>query len=135
MAVAEPRRSDSGPEVDTVGIYVKNHDSKCREFFIWTRLDHRKLGEKGSLLLLLEDPLISETCRLEESASHHVDNWHLDTWTPGHLDTWTLLHVDTWTLEHLETSTRARTPEIHQKSSEINVLENGEEHLGRLVKA
>ena len=62
---------DSEPRVDTVGIYVENHYSTCREFFIWMRFDNMKLGEKGSLPQLLEDPLISETCPLEESASHH----------------------------------------------------------------
>ena len=41
-------------------------------YFIWIRFDNGKLGEKNSLPLLLEDPLISEFCALEESASHHV---------------------------------------------------------------
>ena len=50
--------SESEPRVDTVGIYVENHHGKCREFFIWIRFDHKTLGEKGSIPLLLEDPLI-----------------------------------------------------------------------------
>ena len=41
-------------------------------FLIWTRVDHRKLSKKRYLPLLLEDPLISKTCPLEESASHHM---------------------------------------------------------------
>ena len=64
--------SDSEDVVNTVGIYVENHSSKCREFFIWIQFDHMKLREKESIPLLLEDPLISETCPLEESGSHHV---------------------------------------------------------------
>ena len=64
--------SDSEPVVDTVGIYVENHYNVNREFFIWIRFDNMKLGEQGSLTLLREDPLISETCPLEESASHHL---------------------------------------------------------------
>ena len=63
--------SDSEPGVDMVGIYVENHYSKNRECFIWIRFDNMKLGEKGCLPLRLEDPLISETCPVEESASHH----------------------------------------------------------------
>ena len=43
---------DSEPRVDTVEIYGEN------------------LNEKGSLPLLREDPLISETCPLEENVSH-----------------------------------------------------------------
>ena len=62
---------DSEHGMDTVGIYVENHEGRRREFFIWIRFDHRKLGEKGSLPALREDPLISETCPLEESDSHH----------------------------------------------------------------
>ena len=71
MAVFDPLLSDSGPGVDTVGIYVENHHNECREFFIWIRFDNMKLSEKGYLPASLEDPLISETCPLEESASHH----------------------------------------------------------------
>ena len=62
---------DSAPGVDIVGIYVENHHGRCREFFIWIRFDNMKVDEKGSLPYLLQDPLISETCPLEESASHH----------------------------------------------------------------
>ena len=76
-AVFLPLWSDSEPGVDTVGIYVENHSNRCREIFIWIRFDHRRLGEKGSPPLLLEDPLISETCPLEESASHHFVVWEL----------------------------------------------------------
>ena len=72
MAVVLHLWSDSEPGVDTVGIYVENHHGWNRECFIWIQFDHMKLGEKGSLPLLLEDPLISETCPLEESASHHI---------------------------------------------------------------
>ena len=64
--------SELEPQVDTVGTFVENHEGKCRDLFIWIRDDHMNLDEKGSLALLLEDPLISETCALEESASHHV---------------------------------------------------------------
>ena len=64
-------RSDAEPEVNTVGIYVENHHSKNREFFIWKQFDHRKLCEMRTLPALREDPLISEMCLLEESASHH----------------------------------------------------------------
>ena len=71
MAVVKPMRSDSGPGVDTVEIYVENHDNECREFFIWIRFDNRKLGEKMSLPLLLEDSVIFKLCPLEERASHH----------------------------------------------------------------
>ena len=78
MAVLHHERSDSEPGTDTVGIYAKNHEGKNRECFIWIRLEKRKLGEKGSLPPLLEDPLISETCALEESASHHY-GWDSDS--------------------------------------------------------
>jgi hypothetical protein len=61
---------DSEPGVDTVGIYVENHEGRNRECFIWIRIDNMKLGERGSMALLPEDLLISETCPLEESASH-----------------------------------------------------------------
>ena len=71
MAVVLHLWSDSEPGVDTVGIYVENHYSWNREFFIWIQLDNIKLSEKGSLPLLLEDHLISETCPLAENASHH----------------------------------------------------------------
>ena len=64
--------SDSEPGVDMVGIYVENHYNKNRECLIWIRFDNMKLGEKGCLPLLREDPLISETCPMEESASHHL---------------------------------------------------------------
>ena len=60
---------DSEPGVDTVRIYAENHGVN-REFFIWIRFDNMKRGEKGSLPQMLEDLLISETCPLEESASH-----------------------------------------------------------------
>ena len=72
MALFDLVRSDSEPGVDTVGIYVENHHGVNRECFTWIRFDNMKLSEKGSLLHLREDPLISETCPLEESASHHV---------------------------------------------------------------
>ena len=58
----------------TIGIYVENHEGVNRDFFIWIRFDHRKIGETVSLALLLEGPLISETCPLEENASHHHGN-------------------------------------------------------------
>ena len=72
MTVSHLQGSDSEPGVDTVGIYVENQQGECREFLIWIHSDHRKLSEKGCLPLLREDPLISETCPLEESASHHM---------------------------------------------------------------
>ena len=57
----------------------------------------------------------------------HLDAWTLlDTWTPGHF--WTFGNLDTWTLGHVDIWTLARTPEIHKKSSEIDVLENEPEH-------
>ena len=68
--------SDSEPGVDTIGINVKNHHGRYREFFIWIRFDNWKCYEKGSLAVLLEDTLISETCPLEENASHH-ERMHL----------------------------------------------------------
>ena len=71
VAAFDHLRWDSEPGVGTVGIYVENDYNDCRELFIWIRFDHRKLGEKGSLLLLREDPLISEKCALEENASHN----------------------------------------------------------------
>ena len=64
-------RSDSEPEQDTIGICVENDYNRCRECLIRKRFDHRKLGEKGSRAYLPEDLLISATCPLEESASHH----------------------------------------------------------------
>ena len=64
--------SHSEPGVDTVRIYVENHDNRNRECFIRIPFDHRKTGEPGSLPHLREDLLISETCALEESASHHL---------------------------------------------------------------
>ena len=72
MNWGQHQRSDSEPGVDTVGIYVENHVGRNRECFIWIRFDNRKLCEKGSLPHLRKDPLISETCPLEESASHHL---------------------------------------------------------------
>ena len=63
--------SDSETGVHTVGIYVENHHNRNRDLFIWIRFDNMKLGEKESLALLLEDLMVSETCSLEESASHH----------------------------------------------------------------
>ena len=42
------QRYDSEPGVDTIGIYVENHHGMNREFFIWIRFDHMKLGEQGS---------------------------------------------------------------------------------------
>ena len=56
--------------MDTVGIYVENHVGENRECFIWLRFVNRKLWEKGSLPQLRKDPLISEMCPLDESASH-----------------------------------------------------------------
>ena len=38
--------SDSEPEVDAMGIYVKNHCGRNREFLIWIRFDNMKLNEK-----------------------------------------------------------------------------------------
>ena len=72
VAVVKPMHSDSRPGVDTVGIYVENHNNECQEFSIWIRFDNRKSGEKGSLPLLLEDSLVLQLCPLEESASHRV---------------------------------------------------------------
>ena len=63
---------DSEHGVDTVGIYVINNYIKNRECSIWILLDNMKLGEKGSLLLLVENILILKSCPLEESASHHA---------------------------------------------------------------
>ena len=74
VAVLHHQRSDSEPGVDTNGIYVENHEGKNRECFIWIRLHHRNLGEKGYQTLLLEDPLIYKNCPLEESASHHLSS-------------------------------------------------------------
>ena len=71
MAGCPHLRSDSEPGVDTVGIYVENHSGENREFVIWIQFDNRKSNEKGYLPLLREDHLISETCHLEERASHH----------------------------------------------------------------
>ena len=51
---------DSEPEVDTIGIYVENHEDWNRECFMWMRFDHGNIGEKGSLPLLREDLLISQ---------------------------------------------------------------------------
>ena len=64
-------RLDSKPGVDTVGIYVENHYNENRELFIWIQFDNLNISEKGSLPALREDAMISETCPLEESASHH----------------------------------------------------------------
>ena len=74
MAVAHLQRLDSKPGVDTVGLYAENDFNHNGEFLIWIQFDNTKLGEKGSRPLLLEDPLISETCALEENTSHHI--WH-----------------------------------------------------------
>ena len=63
---------DSEPGVDTIRIYVENHSNRCREFFIWISFDFLKSRFPRVRALLLEDPLIYETCPLEESASHHV---------------------------------------------------------------
>ena len=63
------QRSDSEPGVDTVG------EGTNRECVIWIRFDHWKLDEKASLPHLREDASISETCALEESASHHFVPW------------------------------------------------------------
>ena len=94
---------------DTIRIYVKNHCNECREFFIWIRFDQRKLGEKGSLPLLLEDPLISET--------------------------WDTHPADETGCEALSSKVNHRNPqEIHKKSSEINDLENEPGHVWRLPK-
>ena len=64
----------------------------------------------------------------------HSPHLRTHTWTNGHVDTWTLGHLDK-TVKHLDNCTRARTPEIHQKSLKNNVVENGPEHLGMFVKA
>ena len=58
--------------MDIVGIYVENHYNRNRKCFIWIRVDNINLGEEGSLTQLMEDLIISETCPLEETASHHV---------------------------------------------------------------
>ena len=63
--------SDSEPGVDIVGIHVENDANQNRDFFIWILFDHMQRCDKGSFPLLCEDHLISETCYLEESASHH----------------------------------------------------------------
>ena len=72
MADARHLWSDSEPGVDTVEICVEHHEGQCREFVIWIQCDNRKLGENGSLPLLREDPLISQTCAMEENASHYL---------------------------------------------------------------
>ena len=58
--------------MDTLQIYVENHYGVDREIFILIRFDNMRLGERGSPPHLCEDPLISETCPLEENASHHL---------------------------------------------------------------
>ena len=68
------QRSDSERGVDTVGIYVENHEGRNRESIIWIQFDHRRLGEKGCIPLLLEDCMISETCALEESVNQDVSD-------------------------------------------------------------
>ena len=97
-----------------------------------------KLREKGYPPLLLEDPLISETCPLEESASHHVlgalilrmrgsakHSPHMRTRLGA------LLLQRRGGAKH---SPHMRTPEIHQKSSEIDDLENEPGHVWRLTE-
>ena len=59
-----------------IGICVENGYIVNREFLIWIRFDNMRLGEKGSLFHLREDPLISDTCPREESASHHDSDVH-----------------------------------------------------------
>ena len=59
VAVSPYLWSDSKSGVDTIGIYVEHNYSRCREFLIYIQFEHRKLCEKGSLPLLLEDLLIS----------------------------------------------------------------------------
>ena len=71
-AVFDHMRSDSEPRVDTIGIYVGNHYNECREFLIWMSVGNRKLCEKGSLPLELEDLLNYKLCLLHESASQHL---------------------------------------------------------------
>ena len=90
QAVFDPLRSDSEPGVDTVGIYIENHYNECREFFILIRFDHRNLDEKGSLPHLREDASISETCHLEENASHN-DPWMILRWFEDHQFSWFLI--------------------------------------------
>ena len=71
MADGQHMWNDSEPRVDTSGIYVENHQDWNRECFIWIRFVVKRC-EKGSLPALLEDHMISETCHLEENASHHA---------------------------------------------------------------
>ena len=49
MPEVHHQRSDSEPEVDTIGIYVENHWGLNSEFVIWIQSDNRKLGDKGWL--------------------------------------------------------------------------------------
>ena len=51
-----PMSSDLKPGVDTVGINVEFPSTENREFVIWIQFGHRKLGEKGYLPHVLEDP-------------------------------------------------------------------------------
>ena len=57
--------------MDIIGIHVENDYDRDREFFMNIRFDQMILSEKGSRAHLPADFLISETCSLEESASHH----------------------------------------------------------------
>ena len=72
-SVADPhlQRADSELGVDTVAINFEKYYNSYGSLFIRIQFDHRKLGEKGFRAELREDLLISATCPLEESASHH----------------------------------------------------------------
>ena len=59
--------------MDTIGIFVENHQGRRRAFLIGIRFHNMKLHEKKCLPQLLEDFLISETSPLEKNASHHVE--------------------------------------------------------------
>ena len=62
--------SDSEPEVDTVGIYVKNHEGRNRECFIWIRIDFWDLDLRGSRLTYLRMPWFLKLVTWK-NASHH----------------------------------------------------------------
>ena len=47
---------DSEPGADIVGIYVENHEGRCREFFIWIQFAFSNLNFRGSWLPCLRMP-------------------------------------------------------------------------------
>ena len=74
IAAAWPHlRSGLGALVGRYWVYVENHHGENRDCFIWTRFDLWHMTSWFLMVcftLLREDPLISETFPLEESASH-----------------------------------------------------------------